>query len=225
MSDDIYAQGLRGQLAAHFGGIGRFTSGFGQRTFSPERRARQSIEDAVSSITECTSAIYDAGGTPEDAADWQAAYIKRWVAYQAAGARTMNWMITGPARFPVERNRKRMETEHKRLDELLDFEKEPVAWLRRRQRKAERIAERDAAIGADAGGHKETVIGDIRVVENTALDRIQLFFPDKPSAEERAILKKRAFKWAPSVGAWQRQLTNNARWAAECVVKQIAEAA
>jgi len=45
---------------------------------------------------------------------------------------------------------------------------------------------------------------------NEAENRLQLFFDEKPSAEQRTELKKHGFKWAPSQGAWQRQLTKNA---------------
>lgn len=53
------------------------------------------------------------------------------------------------------------------------------------------------------------------VVMNTEANRIQILFEDKPDADLRAELKAAAFKWAPSQGAWQRQLTNNALWAAK----------
>jgi len=58
----------------------------------------------------------------------------------------------------------------------------------------------------------------VRVVENAEDNRLQLFFPGKPDAEMRAALKGRGFRWAPSVGAWQRQLNNAARHAAHCVL-------
>ena len=45
-------------------------------------------------------------------------------------------------------------------------------------------------------------------------NRLQLFFDEKPSAEQREQLKKHGFKWAPSQGAWQRQLTKNAIYSA-----------
>ena len=41
--------------------------------------------------------------------------------------------------------------------------------------------------------------------------RIQLFFEGKPEPEVRDILKSNGFRWAPSVGAWQRQLNNNGK--------------
>lgn len=50
-----------------------------------------------------------------------------------------------------------------------------------------------------------------RVVEETDLMRLQIFFDGKPNTEIRDILKKNGFRWAPSQGAWQRQLTPNAR--------------
>jgi hypothetical protein len=55
--------------------------------------------------------------------------------------------------------------------------------------------------------------GGIAIEENTDLDRLQIFFPGKPEPEMIAKLKSRGFKWSPKNGCWQRQLTDNARWA------------
>lgn len=57
-----------------------------------------------------------------------------------------------------------------------------------------------------------------RMEEDTGDNRLRLFFDGKPCAEYRTLLKRWGFKWAPSVGAWQRQLTNNARAAAQVVL-------
>lgn len=54
-------------------------------------------------------------------------------------------------------------------------------------------------------------------VENTDMMRIQFIFDGKPDEETRGILKGNGFRWAPSQGAWQRQLTDNGRRAAENV--------
>lgn len=60
-----------------------------------------------------------------------------------------------------------------------------------------------------------------KVVENAEIMRLQIFFDEKPDADIRAILKSNGFKWAPSNGAWQRQLTVNARYALERVKEEI----
>ena len=49
-----------------------------------------------------------------------------------------------------------------------------------------------------------------RAEANEAANRLQLFFDEKPTDEQRQVLKRNGFKWAPSQGAWQRQLTKNA---------------
>ncbi len=49
---------------------------------------------------------------------------------------------------------------------------------------------------------------------NTDMNRLQLFFDEKPSEPQRASLKSHGFKWAPSQDAWQRQLNDNAIYAA-----------
>ena len=62
-----------------------------------------------------------------------------------------------------------------------------------------------------------------KVVENTEIMRLQLIFDGKPETDVREILKSNGFKWAPSQGAWQRQLTPNAKYAMQRVIKQMEE--
>lgn len=50
--------------------------------------------------------------------------------------------------------------------------------------------------------------------ENTEAMRVQFLFPGKPGEATRALLKSNGFRWAPSQGAWQRQLTPAGRAAA-----------
>lgn len=60
-----------------------------------------------------------------------------------------------------------------------------------------------------------------QVVVNTDENRLQIIFDGKPDADLRAELKSEGFRWAPSQGAWQRQLTDNAFRAARRI-EQIA---
>ena len=49
----------------------------------------------------------------------------------------------------------------------------------------------------------EQQIGEVRVVDNAEDNRLQAFFPGKPSEEVRAALKRAGFRWSPSNGCWQ----------------------
>lgn len=51
--------------------------------------------------------------------------------------------------------------------------------------------------------------------------RIQLFFEEKPEPEVREILKRNGFRWAPSVGAWQRTLNENGKYAVKSVLRKL----
>lgn len=51
--------------------------------------------------------------------------------------------------------------------------------------------------------------------------RIQLFFEEKPEPEVREILKRNGFRWAPSVGAWQRTLNENGKYAVRSVLRKL----
>ena len=72
-------------------------------------------------------------------------------------------------------------------------------------------------------GTSETENQFFKVVENTELMRLQLFFDGKPQQEVREILKSNGFKWAPSQSAWQRQLTGHSKYALERVIEQMKE--
>jgi len=64
-------------------------------------------------------------------------------------------------------------------------------------------------------------IGEVEVKYDDG--RILLVFPDKPSAEVRARLKKAAFRWAPSRSAWVRKDTDNARHAAQVLLRGLSD--
>lgn len=55
--------------------------------------------------------------------------------------------------------------------------------------------------------------GLFTVIENKEIMRLQILFTGIPPAPARDILKRNGFKWSPKNKAWQRQLTDNARYA------------
>lgn len=50
-------------------------------------------------------------------------------------------------------------------------------------------------------------------VINNDLNRLQLFFDERPDKERCSVLKRKGFHWSPREGAWQRQLNDNAIYA------------
>lgn len=208
------------ELLAAMGGREAFQRGFDARSHFPEKLAARTLQDAAELLEAGLQDAERAGATPEMAGAWKARFVRLWVQYQHSGARVMNWFITGPARFPVERNRKRMETERKRGDEFYAHAKGAGDWVRRQLRS---VAKAElSAVAADVA-HSETEFPGGRLVRNTTLDRVQLVFDGRPSPQVIAQLKSRAFRWSPREGAWQRQLTRNGVWAAEAVVSSLAQ--
>ena len=94
-----------------------------------------------------------------------------------------------------------------------DWRKDPVPFpsylltnnnanIRRVRQRIEELSNRSEFVGWTFPG------GEAKV--NEAENRLQLIFADKPDADTRQALKSEGFKWAPSQGAWQRQLNQNA---------------
>ena len=72
-------------------------------------------------------------------------------------------------------------------------------------------------------GSSEQEYKTFKVAENTEVMRYQIIFDEKPDADIRTLLKSNGFKWAPSQGAWQRQITANGKWALKRVVEKLKE--
>lgn len=69
-----------------------------------------------------------------------------------------------------------------------------------------------AAEAAEAAGDPETALaaGDGWTLTHAVVEaRVRFTFDGRPDADKRALLKGAGFRWAPSVGAWQRHDTAN----------------
>lgn len=84
-----------------------------------------------------------------------------------------------------------------------------------------RIAEMEAAVQKNAQPVALDDLPGVTYHENSSTMRVQLIFEGKPEPDIRAILKSHAFKWCPSQGAWQRQLTANGKRAARQVLDEM----
>lgn len=60
-----------------------------------------------------------------------------------------------------------------------------------------------------------------KVVENAEIMRLQVIFDGKPNAYARSIMKRNGFRWSPSNSAWQRQLTQNAKYSLKRVQEEL----
>ncbi len=69
-------------------------------------------------------------------------------------------------------------------------------------------------------GSREYETDFFSVTEDAEDMRLRLFFDYKPSEEIRDALKSNGFKWAPSNGCWQRQLTESAKFAMRRVLEK-----
>lgn len=94
-----------------------------------------------------------------------------------------------------------------------DYRKSPVPYpsfhlsnnnarIRATQQRIDDLKNRSEYAGWSFDGGKAEI--------NEEQNRLQLFFDEKPTEEQRKTLKQNGFKWAPSQSAWQRQLTKNA---------------
>ncbi|WP_454975697.1 zincin-like metallopeptidase domain-containing protein [Capnocytophaga bilenii] len=100
------------------------------------------------------------------------------------------------------------------IDQIKRFGYALIAGLNNRTAEIRRIKERIKMLEKNqAQGEKETLIEGGKIVYNGEAQRLQIFFDGIPSKEVREALKAHAFKWAPTAKAWQRTLTENAKYA------------
>ena len=92
-----------------------------------------------------------------------------------------------------------------------------------------RAQERAAAAKVNPEAERQRIesrypkVDGVEVSENGEAMRLQLKFPGKPDDKTRTLLKSNGFRWSPSQGSWQRQLTDNARYSAKRVLEELAK--
>jgi len=81
-----------------------------------------------------------------------------------------------------------------------------------------RLAELDKLEAAQAASVPAEEYNGFQIVRNADLNRLQIIFDDIPDTATRTALKSHGFRWSPRNGAWQRQLTQDAEYAARRIL-------
>lgn len=194
---------------------------------SPDIRGKQEVASYIASVREFYEALIAVADTDEKRAfaveateKYRVRYLKMNNEVLASRSRVMSAMITGPARFPTDRNAKRMNAYEKRARAFYDWSE-----------KAHRYALADIRkIGAPVApadpnaktGSEAVEVNGVQIVKNYDLDRVQILFGGKPDQATIAALKGSAWNWSPRNSAWQRKLTPAAFNAAVRIVTPVA---
>ncbi len=187
---------------------------------SPERRGESEVAEYVAHITNFNDKLAAVADTDDRLAEAEAQseryrenYIKRLSAVWSTRSRMMSTMIAGPARFPVTRQEKICRAYENKAKELYDWQDRALAAAIKAI-KAVGYVSPPKPEGAKTG-KEEFAIGDVLIVANYDIERLQLIFDGKPAPEIIAELKGAAWNWSPKNGAWQRKITNNAIYSAK----------
>lgn len=81
-----------------------------------------------------------------------------------------------------------------------------------------RLADLDKLQAAAQQPDSTTKFDGGEIVRNAEENRLQILFDEIPNADTRDALKSNGFRWSPRNKAWQRQLTQNAEYAARRVL-------
>jgi len=87
------------------------------------------------------------------------------------------------------------------------------------KRMKQRVIELEAKEQRANNDAKEFPFAGGKVVFNYELDRLQIFNDQKPEYSVISEYRHKGFKWSPSNKCWQRQLTQNAMYATEQLLK------
>lgn len=133
-------------------------------SFVPDERAKaeqKDYENHLNAVWDEVSALAESEPQQLTALSeferYREGMLKRQLAYLDARSRTMSTMITGPSNFPTRRNQKRLDTAHRRLEELLDYSKKAQRAMKRNIANAATPEQQSAA----AQGHIDKQVHDI----------------------------------------------------------------
>lgn len=193
---------------------------------SPERRGEREVADYVASVQSFNDKLAAVADTEDrmveavaQAERFRGGYIKRQSDVWSSRSRMMSTMITGPANFPVRRQEKIWSAFEKKAKEFYHWQDRALAAAIKAI-KAVGYVPPPKPEGAKTGT-EEIQIGEVTIVVNHDIERVQIVFDGKPAPEVIAELKGAAWNWSPRNSAWQRKITNNSLYSA----KRIAETA
>jgi len=89
-------------------------------SFDPDKRAKAEPIEYQSHLDQVADEL-DKIGYLDQFEKFHLGFKKRYISLLEAKTRTASSMITGPANFPLARNRKAQDVEHKRLEDLLGY--------------------------------------------------------------------------------------------------------
>ena len=164
-------------------------------------RAQIAAGDAKRDLGKKLNAAWRRAGRPREAADWQAKF-------QPVLLESFGISAEGSERMRAS---------------FQSYEANPIPayvfsnWNGNRKRYLERLAELERK---DEEPEPEPVEGDGWRAE-VSDSRVRVYFDAKPEESVRTMLKRHGFRWAPTVGAWQRQDTGNGRYACQQVVRAL----
>ena len=107
-------------------------------SFSPEIRAKQVIEDYNNILKNA----YEAAKNIDESLfkTFRDGFKKRYLHWLNAKSKTASPMVTGPAKFPVEKNRKALDREHAAMEQFIDYKKNFYAKINKYEKEAAGIA-------------------------------------------------------------------------------------
>lgn len=132
-------------------------------------------------------------------------YLKIYKDWLGKKSGCFSAMVTGPSNFNESRHKKCNNAEHKALEIVINFEKTAMGFLLKKYKK------KIKKYNDNTSPETEKIYKDnnFEAVNNRNIERIQIFFNSKPNDDIIKILKTNAWRWSPSVAAWQRKNTNN----------------
>lgn len=182
---------------------------------TPEDRGRGEVQSYINWVNEFRAGLLVYADTvekkayvDETAEKFRVAFLAKNNAVLQSRSNVMSAMITGPARFPVARNQKRMNAYERKAGEFYDW---CLQFKARAIRDLKKIGAPVTPADPNARtGTESLTVNGVEIVKNFDLDRVQILFGGKPDASTISELKGSGWKWSPRNQAWQRKMTDAA---------------
>ena len=186
---------------------------------TPERRGESEVASYVSAIQDFNEKLAAVADNEDRMAEavaqserFREGYIQRQNAVWASRSRMMSTMITGPANFPVRRQEKIWAAFEKKAGEFYSWQDRALSASIKAVKQVGYVAPPKPEVAKT--GTEEVIVGDVKIVVNHDIERVQIVFDGKPAPEIISELKGAAWNWSPRNGAWQRKITANSIYSA-----------